>query len=323
MDYFYLIAAFVVSVFLGNWTVAYLRKLKMGQEIREEGPKSHYVKAGTPTMGGIFFIATYVIFSIVFMIFKKCDYKVALFILVAPLLFAGIGFLDDYEKIAKKNNLGLTAKQKLVLQILFSLAMTLYVRFVLKYTTEINIPFIKKTIDIGVLYFPFMVLVITGSTNAVNLTDGLDGLCGGVSAVVLVALGIVARHIPQFEVEFMSHILSGALLGFLVYNIYPAKVFMGDTGSLFLGGYLATAFMLMKQPIHLVILGLVYVIETLSVIIQVLYFKKTGKRFFKMAPIHHHFEMKGHHEKDIVIAFVVVTFVIAVIYIIFTRNGIL
>ena len=192
MDYFYLIAAFVVSVFLGNWTVAYLRKLKMGQEIREEGPKSHYVKAGTPTMGGIFFIATYVIFSIVFMIFKKCDYKVALFILVAPLLFAGIGFLDDYEKIAKKNNLGLTAKQKLVLQILFSLAMTLYVRFVLKYTTEINIPFIKKTIDIGVLYFPFMVLVITGSTNAVNLTDGLDGLCGGVSAVVLVALGIVA-----------------------------------------------------------------------------------------------------------------------------------
>ena len=293
MDYFYLIAAFVVSVFLGNWTVAYLRKLKMGQEIREEGPKSHYVKAGTPTMGGIFFIATYVIFSIVFMIFKKCDYKVALFLLVAPLLFAGIGFLDDYEKIAKKNNLGLTAKQKLVLQILFSLAMTLYVRFVLKYTTEINIPFIKKTIDIGVLYFPFMVLVITGSTNAVNLTDGLDGLCGGVSAVVLVALGIVARHIPQFEVEFMSHILSGALLGFLVYNIYPAKVF------------------------------LVYVIETLSVIIQVLYFKKTGKRFFKMAPIHHHFEMKGHHEKDIVMAFVVVTFVIAVIYIIFTRNGIL
>lgn len=144
MDYFYLIAAFVVSVFLGEWTVAYLRKLKMGQEIREEGPKSHYVKADTPTMGGIFFIAAYVILSIVFMIFKECDIKVAIFLLVAPLLFAGIGFLDDYEKIAKKNNLGLTAKQKLAFQIFFSLAMTLYVRFVLKFDTDIYIPFMKK-----------------------------------------------------------------------------------------------------------------------------------------------------------------------------------
>lgn len=323
MDYIYLVVAFLGSIVLGKWTVKYLRKLKMGQEIREEGPKSHYIKAGTPTMGGIFFIAVYVILSIIFIIFKKPDLKTSLFLLVSPLLFAGIGFLDDYEKIAKKNNLGLTAKQKLMLQILFSLVMTLYVRFVLKFEYEIYIPFIKRPINIGLFYIPFMMFLITGATNAVNLTDGLDGLCGGVSAVIMVALGIVARGAGIIEVDFMSHILSGALLGFLVYNIYPARVFMGDTGSLFLGGYLAAAFMLLKQPIHLAVLGIVYVVETLSVIIQVLYFKKTGKRFFKMAPIHHHFEMNGHHEKNIVTAFVAITFVISVLYIIFMRYGIL
>lgn len=323
MDYIYLIAAFLSSLVLGKWTVKYLRKLKMGQEIREEGPKSHYIKAGTPTMGGIFFIAVYVVISIIFMIIKNTNIKMSLFLLISPLLFAGIGFLDDYEKIAKKNNLGLTAKQKLVLQIFFSLVMTLYVRFVLKFEYDIYIPFLKRPVDIGLFYIPFMVFLITGSTNAVNLTDGLDGLCGGVSSVIIVALGIVARGIGIIEVDYMSHILSGALLGFLVYNIYPAKVFMGDTGSLFLGGYLAAAFMLLKQPIHLAMLGIVYVVETLSVIIQVLYFKKTGKRFFKMAPIHHHFEMKGHHEKNIVTSFVVITFIISVLYIILMRYGIL
>ncbi|MCI6610467.1 MAG: phospho-N-acetylmuramoyl-pentapeptide-transferase [Ezakiella sp.] len=323
MDYLYMLGAFILSIILGKPTVNYLRKLKMGQEIRQEGPKSHYVKSGTPTMGGIFIIATYVICAIVYMILKKGDLKTALFLMVAPILYGLIGFLDDYEKITKKTNLGLTAKQKIFLQILFAALITIYARFVLKFDTVIELPFTKKTLDIGIFYYLVMILMITSSTNAVNLTDGLDGLCGGVSAVVLVAVGVVSRMYDASEVQYFSHILSGALLGFLVYNIYPAKVFMGDTGSLFIGGYLATVFLLLKQPLHLILIGLVYVVETLSVIIQVLHFKRTGKRFFRMAPIHHHFEMKGYQENKIVTAFVFVTFIIALVYIGLSRYGIL
>ena len=266
----------LISLILGRYVISYLKKLKYGQEIRKEGPQSHLQKAGTPTMGGIFFIISFLCVSIFAMIYFKLDIKISLFILLMPLLYALLGFIDDYNKIIKHDNLGLNAKQKLLLQIAFATAIILIVKYVLKIDTVIKLPFIKGKFDLGFLYYPLVLIMITGATNAVNLTDGLDGLCGGVSLIVLVGTALIAKKAGVLELSYMSIALAGALLGFLYYNFYPAKVFMGDTGSLFLGGFLAVAFIVLKMPLHLIFIGIFYVIETLSVILQVLYFKSTG-----------------------------------------------
>ncbi len=303
----------LISLILGRYVISYLKKLKYGQEIRKEGPQSHLQKAGTPTMGGIFFIISFLCVSIFAMIYFKLDIKISLFILLMPLLYALLGFIDDYNKIIKHDNLGLNAKQKLLLQIAFATAIILIVKYVLKIDTVIKLPFIKGKFDLGFLYYPLVLIMITGATNAVNLTDGLDGLCGGVSLIVLVGTALIAKKAGVLELSYMSIALAGALLGFLYYNFYPAKVFMGDTGSLFLGGFLAVAFIVLKMPLHLIFIGIFYVIETLSVILQVLYFKSTGKRLFLMSPIHHHFEMKGYSENTIVLTSYLINIIVVFI----------
>ncbi|MDY3946587.1 MAG: phospho-N-acetylmuramoyl-pentapeptide-transferase [Ezakiella sp.] len=307
------VASALISLILGRYVISYLKKLKYGQEIRKEGPQSHLQKAGTPTMGGIFFIISFLCVSIFAMIYFKLDIKISLFVLLMPLLYALLGFIDDYNKIIKHDNLGLNAKQKLLLQIAFATAIILIVKYVLKIDTVIKLPFIKGEFDLGFLYYPLVLIMITGATNAVNLTDGLDGLCGGVSLIVLVGTALIAKKAGVLELSYMSIALAGALLGFLYYNSYPAKVFMGDTGSLFLGGFLAVAFIVLKMPLHLIFIGIFYVIETLSVILQVLYFKSTGKRLFLMSPIHHHFEMKGYSEKTIVLASYLINIIVVFI----------
>ncbi|MDD7761772.1 MAG: phospho-N-acetylmuramoyl-pentapeptide-transferase [Firmicutes bacterium] len=307
------VASALISLILGRYVISYLKKLKYGQEIRKEGPQSHLQKAGTPTMGGIFFIISFLCVSIFAMIYFKLDIKISLFVLLMPLLYALLGFIDDYNKIIKHDNLGLNAKQKLLLQIAFATAIILIVKYVLKIDTVIKLPFIKGKFDLGFLYYPLVLIMITGATNAVNLTDGLDGLCGGVSLIVLVGTALIAKKAGVLELSYMSIALAGALLGFLYYNFYPAKVFMGDTGSLFLGGFLAVAFIVLKMPLHLIFIGIFYVIETLSVILQVLYFKSTGKRLFLMSPIHHHFEMKGYSENTIVLTSYLINIIVVFI----------
>ena len=314
MDYLYFGLPIVISLLAGKPFIAYLKKLKYGQEIRKEGPQSHLKKAGTPTMGGILFAFSFVVMLIVYLIITKgADLGKLLFIGVSSLYYGYLGYTDDIQKVIKKDNLGLTARQKFMAQFVFSILMVLFSRFVLKIDTSVHIPFSDKMIDLGYLYYPIMIVMITGASNGVNLTDGLDGLCAGVSSIVILGLSFLAKRYGQGEVQALSLILSGALIGFLFYNFNPAKVFMGDTGSLFIGGFLASAFMIMQMPFHLVVLGIYYVVETLSVIIQVVSFKLTGKRVFLMSPIHHHFEMKGHKEKNIVLVSYVLVAIVAVL----------
>lgn len=304
---------FVVSAILGPIIIPILHKLKFGQNIRKEGPQSHLKKSGTPTIGGLIFLISIV----VVMIFMK--YKLgysftdeAMVVLYGTLAFGLIGFLDDLLKIIHKENEGLTAKQKFVLQLLFSAAVAFYGYKVIG--TEISFPFIDLKWNMPVwLYIPFVIFYFAAVTNAVNLTDGLDGLATSVSVLVFTFFSIIAYHLGHPTVGIFAIGLTGALLGFLLYNAYPAKVFMGDTGSLALGGGLATILLVLKNPFLVVVVGLIYVIETLSVIIQVTSFKLTRKRVFKMAPIHHHFEQCGWSEIKIVTVFSVITLVMCVL----------
>ncbi len=312
MNYLYFGLPIAICLLLGKPFVDYLTKLKYGQEIRKEGPQSHLKKAGTPTMGGILFQFSFVTVTTIYGFLSGMDVKKILFITISSLYYAYLGYTDDIQKVIKKDNLGLTAKQKFLAQLVFSIIMIICSKFVLNIDTDCYVPFINKTIDLGFLYYPIIVIMITGATNGVNLTDGLDGLCAGVSAIVLLGLSFLARRYGEVDAEHLSLILSGALIGFLFFNFNPAKVFMGDTGSLFIGGFLAATFMVMKMPFHLIVLGLYYVIETLSVIIQVISFKTTGKRVFLMSPIHHHFEMKGHSEvKIVIVSYIIVAIVSA------------
>ena len=311
--------SFAITASLGIRLIPWLHKLKFGQEIREEGPAWHQKKSGTPTMGGIMFIIGIVISVVIsFAIIMTYGYTVehtieTLIILLAGVGFGAIGFIDDYIKVIKKRNLGLTSGQKAILQlvmaVLFLLAMT--ANGSIDYT--ILIPFTNFAWTMPVwLYWLFSLFVIVGTVNAVNLTDGLDGLATSVTIVVSVfflAASIVLSHLGCY---FLSAAMIGGLLGFLIYNRYPARVFMGDTGSLFLGGMVAAMAIGMDMPIFIIIAGFVYFMETLSVIIQVTSFKLTGKRVFKMSPIHHHFEMCGWSEKKIVAVFSAVTLILCI-----------
>ena len=305
-----LIMGFIFSIILGPIFIPTLHKLKFGQPIRTEGPKSHQKKSGTPTMGGLIFFIS-VATTILIMGHKLMDKE--MIILYSFLAFGFIGFLDDLLKIIHKDNLGLKSAQKMILLILFSLAFAWYGY---KYIgTDILIPFVSNgfRLDLGILYIPFIVIFYTAVTNAVNLTDGIDGLATSVTVIVLTFFAIVGFRTKNYEVAIFAIALTGSLLGFLKFNAFPAKIFMGDTGSLALGGVIGTLALMLKMELFVIIVGGIYLIETLSVIIQVTSFKLTGKRVFKMSPIHHHFEQVGWSEVKIVTVFSTITAILCII----------
>ena len=293
------LGALILTAILTGAEIPMLKKHQFKQFIREEGPQSHLSKAGTPTMGGIAMFIGLVGATVLGGHFTTDS----LIMIVVGLLFGLIGFFDDYIKVAKKHNLGLKAWQKLVLQILFAVGLAVYMQYYSGEGTGVWIPFIGKTIDFGWLYIPFVAFVVVAMANSVNLTDGLDGLSSGVTAFVAFFFAIAGIHFGHDSATVFCSALCGACLGFLVFNRFPAKLFMGDTGSMLLGGALAAAAIVMKTEFLLPIAGLIYVLESLSVIIQVVSFKTRGKRVFKMAPIHHHFEMCGMKEQQVVLMF--------------------
>lgn len=291
------VLGFLASVTLTSLEIPILRHKQAGQNIREEGPKSHQAKAGTPSMGGIAIIAATIVAAAIGRHYSPDLFAAS----IVFLLFGLIGFIDDYLKVIKKNNLGLRAYQKFGLQIIVSVAFAVYMAYFSGDGTSVWIPIADINVDFGIWYVPFIAFVLLAMTNAVNLTDGLDGLATGVTSLVALFFAIAAATygLGGGAGVFCSA-MTGACLGFLVYNKNPAKVFMGDTGSLALGGALAAAAIVMHLELLLPIAGLVYVLEALSVIIQVISFKLTGKRVFKMAPLHHHFELSGLREKQVV-----------------------
>ncbi len=311
--------AFIVAAISGLFLIPFLHKVKFGQEIREEGPSWHKKKSGTPTMGGFIFIVATIIGVIVGIFATSIgeyfeDIQSILAILVAALGFGAIGFLDDYIKVILKRNLGLRAGQKFALQFLVALIFAVWLSVSGLVDTEVAIPFTDFTVELGYfIYIPFVILVMLAAVNSVNLTDGLDGLAGFITLFVALFYMISSNIKGVSVVSVFAASLTGGILGFLIYNKYPARVFMGDTGSLFLGGAVSAMAIFMKNPLVLLIVGFLYVAEALSVIIQVTYFKKTGKRIFKMSPIHHHFEMCGWSEKKIVVVFSAVTIMLCIL----------
>lgn len=297
--------AFLITVLLSPIFIPFLRRLKFGQSIREEGPKSHMKKAGTPTMGGITIVISIVATSII-MVMKFTDHSIGyeLWLLLFVLVGYGLlGFLDDFIKVAMKRNLGLTSRQKMIGQLLIAIIFYI-ILWIYDFPTYIQIPGTTIQWDLGWGYGILIVFMIVGASNAVNLTDGLDGLLAGTATIAFGAFGILTWYgFLQIEITIFSLAAVGALLGFLVFNSHPAKVFMGDTGSLALGAAIAGIAILTKLEILLVIIGGVFVIETLSVIIQVISFKTTGKRVFKMSPLHHHYELLGWSEWRVVTTF--------------------
>ncbi|MBZ9608428.1 phospho-N-acetylmuramoyl-pentapeptide-transferase [Clostridium estertheticum] len=300
--------AFFLSIILGPLIIPMLHKLKFGQNIRAEGPKSHLKKAGTPTMGGIIFMISTIITMLILVRHTSAEARIAVYCFIA---FGLIGLIDDLLKIIRKQNEGLTSKQKMLLLVVVSGLIGYYSS--LKIGTDIMLPFSDKVIKLGVWYVPFIIVYFAATTNAVNLTDGLDGLATSVTIVVMTFFALVSNMMFHTTLAIFCAALAGALLGFLKYNSYKAQIFMGDMGALALGGAVAAVGMILKSPFLVAIVGGVYVIETLSVIIQVLVFKATGKRVFKMSPIHHHFELSGWHETKVVAVFSIVTVIFCLI----------
>lgn len=300
----------VLSIFIGPKVIKILTDMKAKQSIREDGPASHMVKSGTPTMGGIIFLAALLISYIIFGS-KTSDNLIIIFITLG---FGLVGFLDDFLKVKLKRNLGLTAIQKIIGQLIFTFILLSYYLINTQNSSEFWIPFTtEKYINMGVLTIPFLLIVILGSVNAVNLTDGLDGLASGISAIFFSAFAYICHRAGFNDISIICISLVGSLLGFLYFNHYPARIFMGDTGSLALGGAVASIALLSGNVFLIPIVGAVFFIEALSVIIQVLSFKLTGKRVFKMAPLHHHFEQSGWKETDVVIMFWIVSIIFALI----------
>ncbi len=308
-----IIATFALTIVIGYAIIPILHKMKFGQTIREEGPKAHQQKAGTPTMGGLIFFASITISTLVFSLLYDVWSTEVWIMLIVFIGYGLIGFLDDFIIVVMKRNLGLTSLQKLVAQIVVGIIAYFLLRQSEYFDTAIAIPFTSWTIDLGIFYVVFLVFWLVGFSNAINLTDGLDGLVVGTTFFTFVAFAWIAYSADVVSVTLVSVITATAMLGFLYFNRKPAKVFMGDTGSLALGGLIATISILLKIELLLLLIGLVYVIETLSVIIQVISFKTTGKRVFKMSPIHHHFELSGWSEWRVVLTFWFVSFISALI----------
>lgn len=295
----YLAESAVLTVILGFFAIPLLKKLKARQSIREEGPKSHRIKSGTPTMGGLFMLLS----AVLVVIFNKMIDPSVLWLLFLTLGHGLLGFLDDFIKADKKRNLGLTAKQKMLGQIILAVLFCWGVVDTLHLPYSIAIPFTHTDISIGLLYYPFVVLVIVGASNAVNLTDGLDGLASGCCVIAFSAYAMFCYMTGFNDLGYFIIILAGSCIGFLFFNYHPAKIFMGDTGSLALGGAIAGISVMTRTELLLIFLGLIFVLEALSVIIQVASFQLTGKRVFKMSPLHHHFELSGWSEVHVVWAF--------------------
>ncbi|SDC35120.1 phospho-N-acetylmuramoyl-pentapeptide-transferase [Shouchella lonarensis] len=309
---FVLLLSFAAAVLLLPLFIPFLRRLKFGQSIREEGPKSHHKKTGTPTMGGIVIVLA-VFITTLFIGFVFSSFSEELWLLLLVTLGYGIvGFLDDYLKVIRKHNLGLTSKQKLVGQLVIAAlfyAGLLYIGL----DTTISIPGTTVMIELGWFYAVLVVVMLIAGSNAVNLTDGLDGLLAGTGAIAFGAFAILAWSVELFDTALFAAAIVGSVLGFLVFNAHPAKVFMGDTGSLALGGAIAAIAILTKMELMLIVIGGVFVIETLSVIIQVISFKTTGRRVFKMSPLHHHYELCGWSEWRVVVTFWSIGMVFAII----------
>ncbi len=314
-----LIISFITSVILGIIIIPILKKLKVGQIERDDGPQSHLKKQGTPTMGGIIMIITMLIVVTGTYIFLGANGQSEIANKLLPILlltigFGLIGFIDDFKKLVLKNTEGLKPSYKMLGLLIISVAYVIYLVYGLHIGTETYIPILREYIAIPIfIYIPFAIVVILATTNAINLTDGIDGLASSVSAIIITCLTIIGIRFGMPEVSMFGSIVIGAVLGFLMFNLHPAKVFMGDTGSLLLGGVISAIALYLKLPILLIVIALIPVLETLSVIIQVAYFKKTGKRIFKMAPLHHHFELSGWKESKVVIIFSIITLILCII----------
>ena len=314
-----MIIAFVVSIIMGFIIIPILKKRKVGQIERDDGPQSHLKKQGTPTMGGIIIIIAMILVVIgtyaYLFINGETDFANRLLpILLLTIGFGFIGFIDDFKKLVLKNTEGLKPSYKMIGLLIISVAYVIYLVYGLKIETQTYIPIIKTYIDMPIyIYIPFAILVILGATNAVNLTDGIDGLSSSVCAIIITCLAVIGITLQVYEVSIFASIVIGAVLGFLMFNIHPAKVFMGDTGSLMLGGVISGLALYLEMPLLLLVIALIPVLETISVMIQVAYFKKTGKRFFKMAPLHHHFELSGWKENKVVVVFSVATLLLCII----------
>ena len=313
------IIAFIVAIILGFLIIPILKKLKVGQIERDDGPQSHLKKQGTPTMGGIIMIIAMILVvtgSYVYLTIQGQNETANRLIpmLILTIGFGIIGFIDDFKKLVLQNTKGLKPSYKMLGLLLISVFYVIYLINGLKVGSDTYIPILRIYIHIPIyLYIPFAIIVILGTTNAINLTDGIDGLSSSICAIIITCLTVIGITSGMKEVSIFGSIVIGSILGFLMFNLHPAKVFMGDTGSLLLGGVISALSLYLKMPLLLLIIALIPVLETISVIIQVVYFKKTGKRFFKMAPLHHHFELVGWKENKVVIIFSFITLILCII----------
>ena len=314
-----LLVSFVVAVVLGLIILPILKKLKISQEERSEGPKSHLSKKGTPTMGGIISRIAIILLTVATVLLYAKNGEIEVVKRLIPLLFAAVGFgivgfIDDFKKMVIKNTEGLKPSYKMLGLLIIAVCFVIYILNVLNIGSDIYIPIIKTYVNIPVwIYIPFAILVMLATTNAVNLTDGIDGLATSVTTIIIACLSVIGVIFNVREVIIFGSIVCGCNLAFLLFNLHPAKVFMGDTGSLMLGGVIAGMALMLKMPLLLILIALIPVIETLSVMIQVTYFKKTGKRVFKMTPIHHHFELSGWNENKVVTVFSLITLVLCIV----------
>lgn len=315
-----LFITFAITVVLSLIIIPILRRLKVGQMERDDGPQSHLKKQGTPTMGGIIIILSVIIVCIgLYFYYTKFRLEPEIAKNILPLListvgFGIIGFIDDFKKLVLKNTKGLSPMAKMIGLLIVSVGYTLYLTKVLNIGTDIVIPFANTSVTLPIwAYIPISILVMLGTTNAINLTDGIDGLSSSVTTIILTCLTVIAIIFNVKEVTLFGSCLAGACLGFLLFNLYPSKVMMGDTGSLLLGGAISAIALYLKMPLLLLIIGLIPIIETLSVMLQVAHFKRTGNRIFKMAPLHHHFELSGWKENKVVSVFSIITLIVCII----------
>lgn len=308
-----ILISFLVGVILCPLFIPVLERLKFGQTERGEGPESHLKKNGTPTMGGIAILASFFLTSLFFFSGRDGLNLDGIAVVFVTIGFGVIGFIDDYIKVVKKRSLGLNAWQKIIGQTVITLVFLWYLLQYAKTGTDVQIPFFSSiSLELGIFYIPFLFVVMLGTVNGVNLTDGLDGLASGVTLIVAAFFLMVSWAVGSGIMPIAGAVI-GSLFAFLIFNAYPAKVFMGDTGSLALGGFVAATALLLKMPLYILLVGFIYLLESVSVILQVAYFKKTGKRIFKMAPIHHHFELCGWSETKVVTVFYVTTAMLCLI----------
>lgn len=315
-----LLITFFITVAISIVMIPILKKLKVGQIERDDGPESHLKKQGTPTMGGIIIILTMMIVTVgVYYYYAKIrqDVEVAknlLPITIATFGFGLIGFIDDFKKLVLKNTKGLSPIAKMIGLLIVAVGYALYIAKISGIGTDTYIPFLKEYIQLPIfIYIPFAILVMLAATNAINLTDGIDGLSSSVTTIILTALTVISIIFNVKEVTVLGSVLIGTCLGFLLFNLYPSKVMMGDTGSLLLGGAISVLALYLKMPLILIIIALIPILETLSVMIQVAHFKRTGNRIFKMAPLHHHFELSGWKENKVVSVFTLITLIVSII----------